>query len=84
MAEGVRERSGAGFGLSTTGIAGPSGGTPEKPVGLVYVGLAWKGGSSSQEHRLLGERTQIKYRAAQTALEALRRHLLGVAHGPWR
>jgi len=78
MAEGIRERSGATYGLSTTGIAGPSGGTPEKPVGLVYLGLAWPGGSLSQEQRLLGERTQIKYRAAQMALEALRRQLLGV------
>lgn len=78
MAEGVRLRSGATFALSTTGIAGPSGGTPEKPVGLVYIGLAWEGGALAREERLIGERTLIKYRAAQMALETLRRHLLGV------
>ncbi|HSB69972.1 MAG TPA: competence/damage-inducible protein A [Candidatus Methylomirabilis sp.] len=78
MAEGVRRRSGATFGLATTGIAGPAGGTPEKPVGLVFVGLSWEGGDVAREHRLLGERELIKYRAAQMALEMLRRHLLNV------
>ncbi len=78
MAEGVRRRSGTTFGLSTTGIAGPTGGTPEKPVGLVCVALAWEGGGSAREFRLLGEREMIKHRASQMALEMLRRHLLGV------
>ncbi len=78
MAEGVRRRSGTTLGLSTTGIAGPTGGTPEKPVGLVCVALAWEGGGSAREFRLLGERETIKYRASQMALEMLRRHLLGV------
>ena len=78
MAEGVRRRSGTTFGLSTTGVAGPTGGTPEKPVGLVCVALAWEGGDSAREFRLLGERETIKYRASQMALEMLRRHLLGV------
>ena len=78
MAEGVRRRSGATFGLATTGIAGPAGGTSEKPVGLVFVGLSWEGGDVAREYRLLGERELIKYRAAQMALEMLRRHLLNV------
>lgn len=78
MADGVRRRSGTTFGLATTGLAGPAGGTPEKPVGLAYIGLAWEGGSLAREERLIGERTLIKYRAAQMALETLRRHLLGV------
>ena len=78
MAEGVRRQAGTTFGLATTGIAGPTGGTPEKPVGLVYVGLAWPGGSGGREFRILGEREQIKFRASQMALETLRRHLLGV------
>jgi len=78
MAEGIRRTSGATFGLATTGIAGPSGGTPETPVGLVCIALAWKGGSTAREFRLLGERDVVKYRASQMALEMLRRHLLGV------
>jgi nicotinamide-nucleotide amidase len=78
MADGVRRRSGTTFGLATTGIAGPSGGTSEKPVGLVCVALAWEGGDIAREYRLHGGRELIKYRAAQMALEMLRRHLLGV------
>ena len=78
MAAGVRRMSGASLGLATTGIAGPSGGTPEKPVGLVCVALAWVGGDGAREFRLLGDREQVKYRGAQMALEMLRRHLLGV------
>jgi nicotinamide-nucleotide amidase len=78
MAGGVRRLSGTVFGLATTGIAGPTGGTPERPVGLVCVGLAWEGGVSAREFRLLGDREQVKYRGAQMALEMLRRHLLGI------
>jgi len=78
MAEGIRQRSGTTFGLAATGIAGPTGGTPEKPVGLVCIALAWEGGGLAREVRLLGEREEIKYRAAQMSLELLRRHLLGV------
>ncbi|MFA5026317.1 MAG: competence/damage-inducible protein A [Candidatus Methylomirabilota bacterium] len=78
MAEGIRRTSGATFGLATTGVAGPTGGTPETPVGLVCIALAWDGGSSAREFRLLGERDVVKYRASQMALEMLRRHLLGV------
>lgn len=79
MAEGVRRRAGADLGLSTTGIAGPGGGTPEKPVGTVCVGLAWEGGTWSRRYRL-GERERgwIKSLTAQVALDRLRRHLLGV------
>jgi nicotinamide-nucleotide amidase len=78
MAVGVRQRAGTTLGLATTGVAGPTGGTPEKPVGLVCVGLAWDGGAAAREFRLLGERQQVKYRGAQMALELLRRHLLGL------
>jgi nicotinamide mononucleotide (NMN) deamidase PncC len=48
-------------------------------VGLVCVALSWDGGEGAREFRLLGDREQVKYRAAQMALEMLRRHLLGIA-----
>jgi nicotinamide-nucleotide amidase len=78
MADGVRRLSRTTFGLATTGVAGPTGGTPERPVGLVCIALSWDGGEVSREYRFLGGRDLIKYRAAQMALEMLRRHLLGV------
>jgi nicotinamide-nucleotide amidase len=52
MAEGVRTRSSADFGVSTTGIAGPTGGTPDKPVGLVYIGFATAKDTNVQRHVL--------------------------------
>ena len=78
MARGVRRISGASLGLSTTGIAGPGGGTPEKPVGTVCVGLAWEGGTWSRRYDL-GDRGRefIKALTAMTALDRLRRWLLG-------
>jgi nicotinamide-nucleotide amidase len=78
MAAGVRRLSGTTLGLATTGIAGPTGGTPDKPVGLVCVALAWDVGERTREFRLLGDREQVKYRGAQMALEMLRRHLLDI------
>ena len=80
MAKGVRERSGVSIGLSVTGIAGPGGATPSKPVGLVYVGLdAESGQPITKEHRFHGDRTVIKQRASQAALDLLRRWLLNKA-----
>jgi nicotinamide-nucleotide amidase len=77
MAEGVRRLAGADLGLSTTGIAGPGGGSPEKPVGTVCVGLAWEGGVWSRRFQLgVREREWIKGMTAQIALDELRRHLL--------
>lgn len=76
MAEGVRKRAGTDFGLSVTGIAGPSGGTDEKPVGLVYIALA---SELRTEHRKLmipGDRHLIRWRASQAALDLLRRRLI--------
>jgi len=78
MAQGVRRTAGTAYGLATTGVAGPSGGTPETPVGLVFVGLSWGDGVLVREFRFHGGREQIKYRASQMALETLRRHLLGL------
>lgn len=76
MAEGVRERAGTDFGISVTGIAGPGGGSDEKPVGLVYIALA---DDAHTEHRKLilpGDRHLIRWRASQAALDLLRRRLI--------
>lgn len=75
MAEGVREACRSDVGLSVTGIAGPTGGSPEKPVGLTYVGIAGAGPTSVEEHRLRGGRGMVKERAAQAALYLLYRTL---------
>ncbi|MGC8861431.1 MAG: competence/damage-inducible protein A [Armatimonadota bacterium] len=75
MAEGIRKTSGADFGLSTTGIAGPTGATPGKPVGLVYIALADADGTCAQRHQFGGSRADIKLRASQAALDLLRRSL---------
>jgi nicotinamide-nucleotide amidase len=75
MAAGLRERSGATYALAITGIAGPDGGSPEKPVGTVHLAMAT---SSSVVHRLIhlgGDRTRIQDLAAGAALDLLRRHL---------
>jgi nicotinamide-nucleotide amidase len=76
MAEGIRRRAGADFGLAVTGIAGPGGGTPEKPVGLVYTSLAWRGGDEVRRDLFPGLREQVKAQAAQKALDMLRRRFL--------
>ena len=74
LAEGVRARFGTTFGISITGIAGPDGGTPTKPVGLVFVGIASELGTQSVELRIPGtERNMIRERTALAALNLLRR-----------
>lgn len=78
MALGARERLGADWALSVTGIAGPGGGTPEKPVGLVYVGIAGPGGLVDHaELRGGGDRAAIRRRSGTAALHLLRRSLAG-------
>lgn len=76
LAESVRRRFDADFGLSITGVAGPSGGTPQKPVGLVYVAVA-EGGRSAEvvEKRYPGTRERVRLQASQTALDLLRRRV---------
>ena len=74
MAAGVRERIGADVGVSVTGIAGPGGGTPEKPVGLVWIAIHSSDAKARRFH-LVGDRAEIRQRAAQAALEMVRRTL---------
>jgi competence/damage-inducible protein CinA-like protein len=76
MAAGIRKRAGTDFGLSVTGIAGPSGGTEEKPVGLVYIALASEGHTEHRKLILPGDRHLIRWRASQAALDMLRRRLI--------
>lgn len=60
MAEGARGESGSDIAVSTTGIAGPGGGTPEKPVGLVYIAIADKNGSEYRKLNLTGDRDEVR------------------------
>src|SRR5262245_3127928 len=76
MAEGVRTRVGTDFGLSITGVAGPGGGTEEKPVGTVFIALADDMKTEHRRLKLPGDRNLIRWRASQAALDMLRRRLL--------
>lgn len=76
LAEGIRERCKASFGIGITGIAGPTGGTEEKPVGLVYHGLADGKETQVIERRFPGDRERIRYWATTQALDMLRRKLM--------
>ena len=76
MVRGVCERSGSACGLSITGIAGPDGGTPTKPVGLVFVGLSSARGTSSVQFSWGGTRQEIQSRTAKLALNRVRLHLM--------
>jgi nicotinamide-nucleotide amidase len=76
MARGAKERAQASYGLAITGIAGPAGGTPEKPVGLVYIALAFGKRTKVGKNLFLGKREQVKFQSTQKALDMLRRHLL--------
>jgi nicotinamide-nucleotide amidase len=77
MAEGARERLHADVAVAVTGVAGPDGGTPEKPVGRVYLHAAGPDGSLSRVLDLPGEREQVRLRATVTALHLLRALLTG-------
>jgi nicotinamide-nucleotide amidase len=76
LAEGIRKRCGATFGIGITGIAGPSGGTPEKPVGLVFHALASQSATGVVERSYPGDRRRIRWFASQQALDMVRRKLM--------
>ncbi|MCK4384840.1 MAG: CinA family protein, partial [candidate division Zixibacteria bacterium] len=76
MAEGVRKLAGVDYALSATGIAGPTGGTPEKPVGLIYIGFAHENDSFAQKFQFASDRMTNRERAAQAALNTVRLFLI--------
>lgn len=71
MAEGVAKRTGSDVGLATTGIAGPGGGTADKPVGLVYIGCCICGTTTVKECHFEGDRMSVRQQAVETALTML-------------
>jgi competence/damage-inducible protein CinA-like protein len=75
MVRGVTTRAGAACGVSITGIAGPDGGTPTKPVGTVFIGLAVEDSVTSRRFRFLGDRASVKWQSSVMALDMLRRAL---------
>jgi nicotinamide-nucleotide amidase len=76
LAEGIRKRCGSTLGLGITGVAGPTGGTPEKPVGLVYHALASEQGTEVIERKFTGDRERVRRFASQTALDMVRRKVM--------
>ena len=76
MAEGIRKHAQTDFGLAVTGIAGPGGGSKEKPVGLVYIALADEVQTKSRKLQIPGDRQLVRWRASQAALDLLRRRLI--------
>jgi nicotinamide-nucleotide amidase len=79
MAVGARARTGSTWALAVTGIAGPAGGTEQKPVGLVYVAVAGPAGALVVNRQFLGDRQRIRVFTTQMALDLLRRRITGLA-----
>ena len=80
MASGVRERLGADVGIAVTGVAGPGGGSPEKPVGLVHFHVSAPGGAKGREFSLPGDRDTIRARATVASLHLARTVLTRSRH----
>ncbi len=81
MAKGMRERAGTDLAVSVTGIAGPGGGSEEKPVGTVFIGYADVSGTRSMQFVFPGDRELIRWRASQAALDYLRRQMIKSVRG---
>lgn len=73
MSHGVRQRLDAQIGLAVTGIAGPTGGTPTKPAGLVYIAISDESGQRCDEYRFTGDRSEVRIQTVEEALLALQR-----------
>lgn len=82
MARGIRATANTDIGLAVTGIAGPSGGTQDKPVGTVFLAMEWSGGQKVQRFHFPGDRHQVRLRTTCTALDWLRRLALDIAEHP--
>ena len=80
MAEGARTRLSADVGIGITGVAGPGGGSPDKPVGLVWIGLADSSGSRAVKYQWNGDRLGNKQQSAQAALEILAEWINAASH----
>lgn len=78
MADGVRKLVKSDIGLSVSGIAGPGGGTPDKPVGLVWIGLSTLELTKAQSYNFLGNRLEVKQQSAEQALQILYQYLSAV------
>jgi nicotinamide-nucleotide amidase len=78
MADSIRHKTGADIGLSVTGIAGPTGGTPEKPVGTVFIGLSTPDETVDIPCRFPGDRWQVQELTAVKSLDLIRRLLLDI------
>jgi nicotinamide-nucleotide amidase len=76
LAEGIRKRCQGTLGVGITGVAGPTGGTPEKPVGLVFHALASDRGTEVIERNFPGDRKRIRWFATQQAMDMVRRKLM--------
>ena len=82
MARGARERAKAEVGVGITGIAGPDGATPDKPVGLVFIAISSPLGEAVRRFQFVGTRSAVRERSAQTALDLVRRQLAGLTLDP--
>ena len=78
MATGVKRLARTELGLSISGIAGPTGGTPEKPVGTVYMALAWNEETQCWKYLFEGSRGEIKQEASEEALMRIREHCMSI------
>jgi nicotinamide-nucleotide amidase len=82
LAEGIRRRVGSTLGVGITGIAGPGGGSEEKPVGTVHIALSSATGVRERALRFMGDRDMVRLQASQAALDMVRLHFLYNGQAP--